>query len=96
MLHSVVYAENYIYTASTGSKEHIYNLQCITVPSNLKLIAAQTQSIKMNWRDGELNPKIVQHSAVFFPAFWPELECVFLENNKIDLREIFFRFFIRN
>jgi len=23
----------------------------------------------MNWRDGESNPKILQHSAAFFPAF---------------------------
>jgi len=25
--------------------------------------------LKMNWRDGESNPKILQHSAAFFPAF---------------------------
>jgi len=25
----------------------------------------------MNWRDGEWNPKILQHSAAFFPAFRP-------------------------
>jgi len=22
----------------------------------------------MNWRDGELNPKIMQHSTAFFPS----------------------------
>jgi len=27
----------------------------------------------MNWRDGESNPKILQHSAVFFSAFRPRL-----------------------
>jgi len=25
----------------------------------------------MNWRDGEPNPKFLQHSAAFFPTFRP-------------------------
>jgi len=41
------------------------------VPSNLIPNTAVTQSIEMNWRDGESNPKILQHSAAFFPAFRP-------------------------
>jgi len=32
-------------------------------------IAALTQSIEMNWRDGVSNPKFLQHSAVILPAF---------------------------
>jgi len=30
--------------------------------------------MKINWRNGESNPKILQHSAAFFPAFRPALD----------------------
>jgi len=36
------------------------------VLSNLTPNAAQTQSIEMNWRDGEPNAKILQHSVALF------------------------------
>jgi len=42
------------------------------VPSNLIPIAALTQRVENEyWHDGESNPKILQHSATFFPAFRP-------------------------
>jgi len=27
--------------------------------------------LKLNWRDGESNPKVLQHSAAFFLVFQP-------------------------
>jgi len=38
------------------------------MPSNLISITALTQRIKMNWRDGKSNTKILQHSAAFLSS----------------------------